>query len=224
MADLIIRDLTLARGNRIVLGDASAVFASSSVTVLWGESGSGKSTLLTAIAGLFRPLRGAISIGTQTLFSAADGVDVPPHQRRIGFVFQDLALWPHLRAIEQVALVGKSDGLRREDAAQLLVSVGLNDHLDRHPGELSGGEQQRLAIARALAIRPRILLLDEPFSSLDRRTKKGLQALLRSLVPRIEGPVIYVTHDPAEARTLGDRVLALRDGALHEASVEELEE
>lgn len=224
MADLVIRDLTLAHDERIIVRDASATFSSSSVTVLWGESGSGKSTLLASIAGLFRPSAGTIAIGARTLFSAADRVDVPPYQRRIGFVFQDLALWPHLRAIEQVRLVGKASGMTREEAAALLVSVGLTNHGNRRPAELSGGEQQRLAIARSLATQPQILLLDEPFSSLDRRTKKSLEELLLSLVQRIEGPVIYVTHDPAEARTLGDRLLALDDGELRESSLEQLDD
>ena len=97
------------------------------------------------------------------MFSAPDGVDLAPHRRRIGYVFQDLALWPHLSAVQQVHLVGRASGLDLPDAFTLLESVGLGSLARRRPGELSGGEQQRLAIARALAARPAILLLDEPF-------------------------------------------------------------
>ena len=174
MADLIIRELRVERGGRPVLNGCSADFPSGRRTVLWGRSGTGKSTLLTAIAGLLVPRSGAIALGSRVFFSSADEIDLPPYDRRVGFVFQDLALWPHLSAIDHVYLVGRPAGLDRSGAHALLRSVGLQGLEGRRPGQLSGGEQQRLAIVRALAGRPSVLLLDEPLSSVDRKTKDSL--------------------------------------------------
>ncbi len=174
MADLVVRDLLVERDERVVLNGCSAEFPSGRRTVLWGRSGAGKSTLLTAIAGLISPRSGTIQMGPRLFFSKAAGIDVPPHERNIGFVFQDLALWPHLTAMDHVYLVGRPAGLDHAGARGLLESVGLEGLGDRRPGELSGGEQQRLAIARALAAKPSVLLLDEPFSSVDRRKKDSL--------------------------------------------------
>lgn len=137
-----------------------------------------------------------------------------PHERRIGFVFQDLALWPHLTAWDHVYLVGQPVGLTTAHAHDLLASVGLGRLEQRRPGQLSGGEQQRLAIARALAGQPSILLLDEPFSSVDRVTRKAMYALLSDLSPRIPGPTIYVTHQSEDATALAEAVVTLADGAL----------
>ena len=164
---------------------------------------------LLALAGLVRPQSGTVVLGSRILFSADQGIDVEPHRRGVGFVFQDLALWPHLTAIDQVRLAGRHVRLDRSGATSLLDSVGLRDLTRRRPGQLSGGEQQRLAIARALAGQPAMLLLDEPFSSVDQETRLSLRALLRELSPRIPGPTVYVTHDAAAARNLAEGVVAL---------------
>lgn len=214
MADLNVHDLVVERDGRVVLDRCNARFTSNRRTVLWGRSGSGKSTLLSAIAGLVAPRSGTIVLGSQLLFSRGAGVDVPPHERHIGFVFQDLALWPHLSAIEHVFLVGRPADLTRAGAQSLLESVGLAGLAGRHPGQLSGGEQQRLAIARALAGKPSILLLDEPFSSVDRTTKDALYRLIRDLSPLIPGPTIYVTHHVDDAVSLAEAVLTLEAGVL----------
>ena len=123
MADLIVRDLVVERDSRAILDRCSADFPSGRRTVLWGRSGAGKSTLLTAIAGLLVPQSGTIQLGSRAYFSSAEGIDVPPYERRIGFVFQDLALWPHLSAIDHVYLVGRPAGLDRRAAHSLLESV-----------------------------------------------------------------------------------------------------
>ncbi len=214
MADLIVRDLRVVRDGRVVLDGCSAEFPAGRRTVLWGRSGVGKSTLLAAVAGLLTPLSGTITLGSRVLFSGEGGVDVRPHERGVGFVFQDLALWPHLRAIDQVRLVGRRAGLDRAGALSRLESVGLAGLLARRPGQLSGGEQQRLAIARALAGKPAMLLLDEPFSSVDKETRLSLRDLLREVSPRVSGPTIYVTHDAADASTLAEGVFTLEDGKL----------
>jgi ABC-type sulfate/molybdate transport systems ATPase subunit len=214
VADLIIRELRVARDGRVVLDGCSARFPSGQRTVLWGRSGTGKSTLLTAIAGLLVPQSGAIALGSRVFFSAADRIDLPPYDRQVGFVFQDLALWPHLSALDHVCLVGRSAGLDRAGAQALLQSVGLGGLERRRPGQLSGGEQQRLAIVRALAGRPAVLLLDEPFSSVDRKTKDSLYHLLREVSPRVPGPTIYVTHHVDDAVSLADTVMTLEEGRL----------
>ena len=214
MADLLVNDLVVERDGRLVLDRCSARFAAGRRTVLWGSSGSGKSTLLSTIAGLLRPRSGTIALGEQVLFSSAAGIDLPPHQRRIGFVFQDLALWPHLTAGEHVCLVGHSAGLTKAQAHDVLASVGLERFGQRRPGQLSGGEQQRLAIARALAGQPSMLLLDEPFSSVDRAARKALYALLSDVSPRIPGPTIYVTHQSEDATALAEAVVTLEGGSL----------
>jgi len=198
----------------VVLDGCSADFPSGQRTVIWGRSGTGKSTLLTAIAGLLVPQSGAIALGSRVFFSAADRIDLPPYDRQVGFVFQDLALWPHLSALDHVCLVGRSAGLDRAGAQALLQSVGLGGLERRRPGQLSGGEQQRLAIVRALAGRPAVLLLDEPFSSVDRKTKDSLYHLLREVSPRVPGPTIYVTHHVDDAVSLADTVMTLEEGRL----------
>lgn len=214
MVDLAIRKLRVERGDRPVLDGCSAEFPGGRRTVLWGPSGAGKSTLLNAIAGLTTPQCGAVTLGTQVLFSSLERTDVPPHRRRIGYVFQDLALWPHLNAIEQVHLVGRAVELTVAGAVALLESVGLQGMANRRPSQLSGGEQQRLAIARALAGKPAVLLLDEPFSSVDRKTRTSLYALVRGLSAGIPGPTIYVTHDAQDAASLAEHAVRLAGGKL----------
>jgi ABC-type sulfate/molybdate transport systems ATPase subunit len=214
VADLLVQGLQVARDGRPVLDGCTAVFPGGRRTVLWGPSGAGKSTLLAAIAGLLTPQAGTIRLGDHVYFSGSQGVDQPPHRRGVGFVFQDLALWPHLTAVEQVELVGRAASLGRAGASSLLESVGLGGMADRRPDQLSGGEQQRLAITRAVAGKPSLLLLDEPFSSVDRRTRLSLHELLRELSPRVEGPTIYVTHSAEDAQALAEHVWSLEAGRL----------
>jgi ABC-type sulfate/molybdate transport systems ATPase subunit len=167
-----------------------------------------------AIAGLVSPQSGTIAMGGQILFSKADRIDVRPHERKVGFVFQDLALWPHLSALDHVYLVGHPAGFARVEALSLLESVGLGGFGPRRPSQLSGGEQQRLAIARALAGKPWLLLLDEPFSSLDVKMRSSLYGLLRQVSPLVSGPTIYVTHNVEDARALAEAAVVLEDGTL----------
>ena len=214
MPDLSLRDLRVERDGRAVLDGCTGVFPGGRRTVLWGPSGAGKSTLLAAIAGLIAPRAGTIRLGAEVLFSEAESIDRPPHTRGIGIVFQDLALWPHLEAIRQVELVGRAAHLGREAASSLLESVGLTSLAGRRPGQLSGGEQQRLAIARALAGKPTVLLLDEPFSSVDRTTRLSLHKLVREVSTLVPGPTIYITHSAEDARALAEHVLCLEGGRL----------
>ena len=187
-------------------------------TVLWGESGAGKTTILNCIAGLARPDSGEIEIAGNMVYSSPLGVNLPPQARGVGYVFQHCALFPHLSALDNVSLAlegGRNEA--RERAARWLARFGIAHLAGRRPASLSGGERQRLALARALAVEPRVLLLDEPFSALDRRTRSAMQEEFLALRKELTMSVILVSHDRAEAECLGDRILEVVDGRACEA-------
>ncbi len=182
--------------------------------ILWGESGAGKTTVLDCIAGLADPDQGEILVDGRTVFSSTRGISLPPRERRVGFVFQTYALFPHLTAEENVAIAMPRAERRR--AVELLERFRIARLRRRKPPFLSGGERQRLALARALAMRPRLLLLDEPFSALDRRTREETHREFLSLRDELSMSVILVTHDRREAELLGHRIYELRDGEVLE--------
>jgi molybdate transport system ATP-binding protein len=192
-------------------------------TVLFGPSGAGKSRTLAAITGIARPRRGRIAFGDAVWDDAH--TFVPVHERRVALVFQSLALFPHMSALENVAFgvpKGASAKERIAAAEASLARMQVGHVADRRPRSLSGGEGQRVALARALAMRPRVLLLDEPFSALDAPLKEKLLAETRSFVDEARIPTLLVTHDRAEASLLGDRVLFLESGRItRRASAEE---
>lgn len=175
-----------------------------------GPSGAGKSTILRAIAGLWRPQAGAVRVGGATWLDTDAGIDLPTHRRRVGLLFQSYALFPHLSAAGNV--LAAMDVPDREGALRLLELVRLPGLADRRPAALSGGQQQRVALARALARRPDVLLLDEPFSAVDRPTRETLQAEILALRGQLPMPVVLVTHDVNEAQLLADRMLVLDGG------------
>ena len=181
---------------------------------LVGPSGSGKSTILRCLAGLHRPAGGYVRCGGQTWFDAAGAVDIPPQQRRVGFVFQHYALFPHMSALANVMVaLGHLPLIEREaKAREWLARVNLDGLFARRPGELSGGQQQRVAIARALAREPQVLLLDEPFSAVDQVTRRRLLRQLIQLRRTLDIPIILVTHDLEEASLLADRMTVLQHG------------
>jgi len=182
-----------------------------STVALVGPSGAGKSTVLRAIAGLVRPSEGRITIGDALWFDAARKIDLPPEERRVGLVFQDYALFPHLTVRQNVEYA------RRNAADEYLDRLGIR-HLERaKPGDLSGGERQRVALARALARDPDILLLDEPLSALDPHTKAGVRSELQELLGSLRLPTLLVTHDFEDAAALADRIGVLVDGVLRQA-------
>jgi molybdate transport system ATP-binding protein len=180
--------------------------------VVMGPSGAGKSTLLSTLSGLVAPRRGRIVLDGRVLVDVDAGIWVPPHRRRVGLVFQSLALFPHLCVWKNVAFGVPADAVdRRMEALAMLRRLGVDGLAERAPSTLSGGEAQRVALARALASRPRLLLLDEPFSALDPPLRRALGAELRALVHDAKIPAILVTHDADDA-TLGDQRVHLRDG------------
>ena len=208
---LDVDGLTVRFGERCVLDRFSLTVAPGELVVIMGESGSGKSTLLRAIAGLQNIESGTIHIG---------GVDVrtvPTHQRRLGFVFQDLALFPHLNVDQNIAYglrrIGMAKAERTERVGVLLTLVGLPDAAQRGVTTLSGGEQQRVAVARALAPYPRLLLLDEPLTALDAERKSSLATELRRIIVSTQTTAIYVTHDRAEAELVGSRIISMKSGS-----------
>jgi molybdate transport system ATP-binding protein len=175
---------------------------------LVGPSGAGKTTVLRAIAGLVRPVRGRIELGGETLFDSERGIDRPPEQRRVGLVFQEYALFPHLSVDRNVAFGG------RERAGELLERFRIAHLAKARPAELSGGERQRVALARALARDPAVLLLDEPMAALDAHTRAGVRAELQELLRELALPTILVTHDFEDAAALADRVGVIADGRI----------
>ncbi|MGD0124405.1 MAG: molybdenum ABC transporter ATP-binding protein [Terriglobia bacterium] len=186
------------------------------ITVLFGPSGSGKTTILRSIAGIVTPDEGRIELGERVYFDSQTGINLPIQHRRIGFVFQDYLLFPHLTAVENVAYAIRSATHkgRRDRAIQLLDMVGIVQVCDRHPHQLSGGEQQRVALARALGADPAILLLDEPLSALDVPTRLRLLGEIVELQRKSKIPFLYVTHSPADAVRAGDSALILSSGRI----------
>lgn len=185
---------------------------------LLGPSGCGKTTLLRLLAGFENPDHGSISIGGVTIADAATGYLLAPEKRRIGFVFQDYALFPHLTVLQNVlfGLPGVPRRERLERAEEILDLVGLTLFKGRYPHQLSGGQQQRVALARALAPRPRLVLLDEPFSSLDAAMRGGTRTEVRRILQRSGTTAILVTHDQEEALTFSDRIALMRSGKLEQ--------
>ena len=194
----------------------SFVLASHGIRVLWGASGSGKTTLLQCLAGLLRPDAGRIACREAVWFDAERGVCLAPERRRLGYVFQDVRLFPHL-SVRSNMLFGRRfrgpSGVLFEDVVALL---GLGRLLHRTPSDLSGGEKQRVAVGRALLACPELLLMDEPLTGLDRGKREEIMAYVKAIPERFGVPVLYVTHSDAERRFLADRVLNLEDGKLTE--------
>ena len=192
----------------------SFVLASHGITVLWGASGSGKTTLLQCLAGLLRPDAGRIACREAVWFDAERGVCLAPERRRLGYVFQDVRLFPHL-SVRSNMLFGRRfrgpSGVSFEDVVALL---GLGRLLHRTPSDLSGGEKQRVAVGRALLACPELLLMDEPLTGLDRGKREEIMAYIKAIPERFGVPILYVTHSDAERRFLADRVLNIEDGKL----------
>lgn len=187
------------------------------ILTLVGPSGCGKSTLLRLVAGLAAPDAGEIRIRDELV--SGGGVWAPPERRRIGIVFQDHALFPHLSVAENVGF-----GLGRRErrggrVGEVLRMVGMEDHAERYPHELSGGEQQRVALARALAPAPAVILLDEPFSDLDRNLRERVRRETMDVLREAGATAIFVTHDREEALVVGDRVAVMRAGRIEQTGV-----
>jgi molybdate transport system ATP-binding protein len=209
------------------LGDFSvevAFTSNAAATALFGPSGSGKTSVINMIAGLLQPERGRIVLAHEVLFDSAAGINVPAWRRRIGYVFQEGRLFPHL-SVKRNLDYGRWIGGYASDPKQLNHVIELLDvgHLlDRRPGKLSGGERQRVAVGRALLMRPRLLLLDEPLASLDLARKHDILPYLERLRDEAHVPLIYVSHNAAEIKHIASRVVRLASGKVVETGGVEL--
>ena len=197
-----------------------AFSAHDAITILFGQSGSGKTTTLRAIAGIVTPDTGIISAGSEVFFDSATGKNLSIQERRVGYVFQDYALFPHMTAEQNVAYGIKDNGVRgasKLERAKAMLSLFKIDHVrQRYPQNMSGGEQQRTALARALASDPAVVLLDEPLSAVDAQTRSLLLDEVIMAQERAGIPFIYVTHNTAEAIRLGKQVVVLDQGIVRQ--------
>jgi molybdate transport system ATP-binding protein len=201
--------------------DVDLEVADREVLAVLGPNGAGKSSVLRVLAGLLEPDGGRVSVGGEVWDDVAAATHLPAHLRRLGMVFQDALLFPHLSVADNVAFGLRTRGMRRAAARgrvdQWLARVGLADLGDRRPAELSGGQAQRAALARALVGDPELLLLDEPLSALDARTRLTVRAELRRHLADFDGSTVLVTHDPVDAMALADRVVVVEDGRVVQA-------
>lgn len=197
--------------------------ADNQILILLGPSGSGKTTILHLLAGLFKPDEGFIKINERILYSSGEKINNPPQSRNVGYLFQNYALFPHMTVRQNVIYGLKSKGCRQDGSAldplELLDSFGVGHLIDRYPSQLSGGEKQRVALARALVVQPNLLLLDEPFSALDRNTRISLRQELKKLQQQWQIPFVLVTHDEEDAHFMGDVIVTLENGQARENSL-----
>jgi len=213
-----IENLTLCYEGNTVVRDLDLEVADGESLVLLGQSGCGKTSTMRCVAGLETPSIGRITIGDRVVHDSATGRVVPPHKRNVGMVFQSYAVWPHRTVFENVAFslrmqkVGKAE--TRQRVLDALDLVGLRELADRGASLLSGGQMQRVALARSLVMRPSVLLLDEPLSNLDARLRERLRMELRELQLRLALTTVYVTHDQAEAFALADRIALMQKGRI----------
>ena len=207
---------------RAAVDGVSFTIAAGEIVVLLGPSGCGKTTTLRCVAGLEHPTGGAIRIGGETISAPEQGILVPPRHRNFGMVFQSYAVWPHMTVRQNVAYPLKNRGLdgaaQKRMVAEALELVDLSPYIDRPVTALSGGQMQRVALARSMVYHPRLLLLDEPLSNLDAQLRLRLRDDLRRIVKSAGLTALYVTHDQAEAVVLGDRIGVMRDGRLLQLS------
>ncbi len=218
-ADLLVRLGTLELRAALTVGDETVAVV--------GPNAAGKTTLLRAIAGLVPIDEGSVRLAGRTLADTAAGVGVPPEQRRIGMVFQDTLLFPHLSVVDNVAFGLRAAGVRpseaRAAATEWLERMGIAARAGARPSELSGGEVQRVGLARAVATNPDALLLDESLSSLDVDARLGMRRLLQTHLRQLGKPVVVVTHDVVEAATLANRIIVLEGGrVVQDDTVEEI--
>jgi len=207
-----IQSLTKKYGSLFALDSVDLDIKSGEFLTLLGPSGSGKTTLLMAIAGFNRPDSGSIKFGDEEVILK------PPHKREVGMVFQSYALFPHMSVAENIAFPLKLRGVKRDESKdrvnQALATVQLEGLGDRGIEQLSGGQRQRVALARAFVFKPRILLMDEPLSALDKKLREQMQIELKSLHEQLGVTTVYVTHDQREALTMSDRIVVINHGQL----------
>ncbi|QDQ80826.1 ATP-binding cassette domain-containing protein [Paraburkholderia megapolitana] len=211
-----IRKTLASAGHRFTLDISFA--ATEQRVVLFGPSGAGKSLTLQAIAGLLRPDEGSIVLNGAALFDSARGIDLKPQQRKVAYLFQDYALFPHLNVRQNIGFGLQPGWLNprarfdHPDVDYWVNALDLQSVARNHPAQLSGGQKQRVALARALVARPQLLLLDEPFSALDYALRERMRRELSDLQARLDIPMLLITHDPDDVAAFGDQVVQVGDG------------
>jgi len=215
-----INHLTKKFGSVIAINDVSLDVEPGAFLTLLGPSGCGKTTLLRCIAGLEEPDGGEIYIGDNLVFSYEKGISLPPSQRELGLVFQNYALWPHMKVDKNITFALEIQKMPKEEmqkrVQEALAEVQMEGYEDRYPREMSGGQQQRIALARMLAYRPKVFLMDEPLSNLDARLRMDMRSEIKRLHRVAGATTIYVTHDQVEALTMSTVIGIMKEGVLQQ--------
>lgn len=223
---ITINNLTKRFGKVLALNNVSLVIDPGTFMTLLGPSGCGKTTLLRCVAGLEDPDGGEIYIGDKLVFSYDKGIAIPSGKRDIGLVFQNYALWPHMKVDKNITFALEIKKLSKEEmqnrVKQSLAEVKMEGYEDRYPREMSGGQQQRIALARMLAYRPRVFLMDEPLSNLDARLRMDMRAEIKRLHHDSGATTIYVTHDQVEAMTMSTKIAVMKEGILQQLATPEV--
>ncbi len=222
---IVIKHLTKRFGNVVAINDVSLNVEVGTFLTLLGPSGCGKTTLLRCVAGLEDPDEGEIFIGDKLVYSHQKGISIAPGKRELGLVFQNYALWPHMKVDKNITFALEIQKLGKEEMnkrmKEALVEVKMEGFEDRYPREMSGGQQQRIALARMLAYRPKVFLMDEPLSNLDARLRMDMRSELKRLHYSSGATTIYVTHDQVEALTMSSNIAVMREGVLQQLDTPE---
>jgi len=217
---ITINNLTKKFGKVVALDHVSLVIDPGTFVTLLGPSGCGKTTLLRCVAGLEEPDDGEIYIGNTLVFSREKGISMPPGQRDLGLVFQNYALWPHMTVDKNITFALEIQKMSKPDmderVKEALKEVQMEGYEDRYPREMSGGQQQRIALARMLAYRPKVFLMDEPLSNLDARLRMDMRSEIKRLHHVAGATTIYVTHDQVEALTMSTNIAVMKEGVVQQ--------
>ncbi len=217
---IIVKNLTKKFGNVIAVNNVSLTIDPRTFLTLLGPSGCGKTTLLRCIAGLEDPNDGEIFVGDKLIYSRKKGVSLPPGQRDLGLVFQNYALWPHMNVYKNMTFALEIQKMSKDEmdkrVKQSLAEVKMSGYEDRYPREMSGGQQQRIALARMLAYSPRVFLMDEPLSNLDARLRMDMRTEIKRLHYVSGATTVYVTHDQVEAMTMSTNIAIMREGVIQQ--------
>ena len=217
MSIVKLEHINFAYKNQKVLKDLNLILEKQQITCILGSSGSGKTSILRLIAGLEMPQQGKVFI-LNKLASSDGRIIMPPYRRQTGFIFQDLALWPHLNVYENLAFGLRAQSIKNYEQIinDTLKMFELNDKAYQYPHQLSGGQKQLVAIARVLVLKPKILLMDEPLTGLDVKLKKQILIHIRQLKDKFGLSIVYVTHDHREAFAIADKIVVLHQGSIKE--------
>jgi ABC-type sugar transport system ATPase subunit len=218
--NITIKNLTKRFGKVVALNNVSLTFDAGTFVTLLGPSGCGKTTLLRCVAGLEDSDDGEIFIGDKLVYSRAKGISLSPGQRDLGLVFQNYALWPHMKVDKNITFALEIQKMPKDEMAkrvkESLKEVQMEGYEDRYPREMSGGQQQRIALARMLAYRPKVFLMDEPLSNLDARLRMDMRVELKRLHYSSGATTIYVTHDQVEALTMSTKIAVMKEGVVQQ--------